>query len=123
MLAELLELEGYHVAVAHDGPSALRLVDELRPDTAILDIGLPVMDGYELARLLQARASTGGTRLIALTGYGQPSDRARALAAGFAGHLVKPIDVTQLIAQLDPASRPSRSDVDTPPAGQHNLPL
>ena len=66
---------------------------------ALLDIGLPVMDGYELARRL--RSQLGTVRLIAITGYGQPDDRARAKEAGFDAHLVKPVDLDELQAALD----------------------
>jgi CheY-like chemotaxis protein len=70
-------------------------------DVAILDIGLPVMDGYELAGRIRAELGEAGPRLIALTGYGQDSDRARAKAAGFAEHLTKPVDVGCLLGALD----------------------
>jgi PAS domain S-box-containing protein len=85
-----LQVDGHDARAAYGGAEALRCVGEFRPEVVVLDIGLPEMDGYEVARRL--RASEGGTalRLIALTGYGQPEDRARALAAGFDSHLVKP---------------------------------
>ena len=92
MLAEGLRLQGHEVRVAYDGPEALRVAGELDPEVALLDIGLPVMNGYELARHLRAR---GGTRchLVAMTGYGQESDRARARQHGFDAHVVKPVDL------------------------------
>lgn len=96
MLAEVLMDWGYTVRVAHDGPTALRLVAEFTPEIALLDIGLPVMDGYELARLLKENPSFQRTHLVALTGYGQETDRQRSAAAGFDAHLVKPIDMTTL---------------------------
>jgi len=96
LLAETLEVLGYECHVAHDGPSALTLSERSRPSVAILDIGLPVMDGYELARRL--RAIRPDIKLIALTGYGQSSDRQLSAEAGFDSHLVKPVDVAQLIA-------------------------
>jgi PAS domain S-box-containing protein len=89
-LAEL----GHDPVVAHDGAAALELAGTFRPEIAVLDIGLPVMDGYELARRL--RDQHGKLRLIALTGYGQPADRARAAEAGFDHHLVKPVEIEQL---------------------------
>jgi CheY-like chemotaxis protein len=85
--------------VAHDGPSALRKAASFRPDIALLDIGLPVMDGYELARHLRA-ALPRAPLFIALTGYGQQHDRQRSLDAGFVDHLVKPVDPARLIDVL-----------------------
>ena len=98
LLALMLRSEGHHVAVAHDGVQALALADELRPEVAVLDIGLPVMDGYELATRLGERHDR--CRLIALSGYGQPSDQHRSSAAGFELHLIKPVDYATLIAAI-----------------------
>jgi signal transduction histidine kinase/DNA-binding response OmpR family regulator len=98
LLAELLSELGYATRLAHDGPSALLLAQQFRPQLAILDIGLPVMDGYEVARRLREMPALRQTRLVALTGYGQESDTARSRAAGFAMHLVKPVDVERLEA-------------------------
>jgi len=97
LLAEALEMEGYQTRVAFDGPSALRVAAEFRPDLAFLDIGLPVMDGYELARRMRTLAQ-GPLLLVAVTGYGQASDRARSAAAGFDEHLVKPIGIDSALA-------------------------
>ncbi|HEY0194924.1 MAG TPA: ATP-binding protein, partial [Kofleriaceae bacterium] len=94
LLADLLEAGGYTTLVAHDGPSGLTAAAGFQPRLAIVDIGLPVMDGYELGRLL--RADHAELQVVALTGYGQPEDRARTAALGFAAHLVKPIDIAQL---------------------------
>jgi signal transduction histidine kinase len=105
MLAEMLSAEGFSVRYAVDGPSGLQLAAELKPDIAILDIGLPVMDGFELAARFQDNAALKRTRLIALTGYGQPEDRARSAAAGFAAHLVKPVDRDKLRAAISALSR------------------
>jgi CheY-like chemotaxis protein len=102
MLAGALVQIGYDVAVAHDAPSALERAREFEPDVALLDIGLPVIDGYELAERL--RLQCDGTRtlaLIAVTGYGQEADRARSDRAGFERHLVKPIDLRQLAVTLE----------------------
>jgi PAS domain S-box-containing protein len=90
MLGCALSLQGCDVRVAHDGPSALNLASD-RFDAALLDIGLPVMDGYELAARLKELPHWANTRLIAVTGYGQDSDRKRALSVGFHEHLVKPV--------------------------------
>lgn len=89
-LAEFLKVCGHRVEIAHDGASALAVAARVPPDLAILDIGLPLMDGYELAGRL--RAVIGSIELIAMTGYGEPDDRARSLAAGFDHHLTKPVD-------------------------------
>ena len=98
MLAEALRVNGHVVGVAHDGPAALSLVDDFRPELALLDIGLPVMDGFDLARRLKSRLSTSPPKFVAVTGYGQASDRARTKKAGFDEHLVKPIDLAHLNA-------------------------
>ena len=101
ILAETLSLIGHDVRCAHDGPSALRMALELVPDVALLDIGLPVMDGYELAARLRAEPRVASVQLIALTGYGQPGDRKRSHDAGFAAHLVKPVSIDALVAAID----------------------
>ncbi len=98
LVAELLRDVGHEVSVAHDGPEALSLARERAPDVAILDLGLPVMDGFELADRL--RDLPAPPRLIALTGYGQKGDRARTRAAGFDAHLVKPISSDVLLKAL-----------------------
>jgi signal transduction histidine kinase/CheY-like chemotaxis protein len=100
MLCELLEGLGHAAAVAHDGVAALDVASSFRPDIALLDIGLPVMDGYELARKLRERPGGAALRLIAVTGYGQDGDRARAREAGFDHHLIKPIELDVLISLL-----------------------
>jgi CheY-like chemotaxis protein len=91
MLHEALAFSGHHVRAARDGASGLALAAETRPDVALIDIGLPDLDGYELARRL--RAVPGGRRigLIAITGYGQAEDQRRAYEAGFDAHLTKPV--------------------------------
>jgi CheY-like chemotaxis protein len=101
LLALILESFGFVPAVAHDGPSALRLAREFRPDIAVLDIGLPVMDGYELAERLHASDGFETLPLLAVTGYGQAEDRARAKAAGFAAHLTKPVAADALRRSID----------------------
>ena len=91
-LALLLELEGHQVATTYSASAALEAAERLQPDVAFIDIGLPQMDGYEVARRLRASDCCRGTRLVALTGYGQPDDRDEARRAGFDHHLVKPAD-------------------------------
>ena len=104
LLAEVLRNAGHVVATAKDGPTALKVMKTFHADAAILDIGLPVMDGYELAGRLRAELGKELPRLIALTGYGQESDRARAKQAGFAEHLTKPVDAACLLGALDAPS-------------------
>jgi PAS domain S-box-containing protein len=105
LLGDTLTELGYEVAVANDGPSALRVAPELKPQVGLLDIGLPVMDGYELARRLRALPEVpADMRLVAITGYGQDADRCRSREAGFAAHLVKPIALDALTAALRASS-------------------
>jgi CheY-like chemotaxis protein len=99
LLGQILESFGYAVRLAHDGPEALQLARAFRPAVALLDIGLPVMDGYELARKLRSRLPD--IRLVAVTGYGQPNDRRRALDAGFQAHLIKPVTIGTVTETLD----------------------
>ena len=103
-LRAVLELEGHRVAAAVDGMAALELATTFRPDVVFIDLGLPGVDGYEVARRLR---STGpkGLCLVALTGYGQPEDRARALDAGFDVHLTKPVDLGEVHRMLSLAER------------------
>jgi PAS domain S-box-containing protein len=102
-LALLLELKGHEVRVALDGPAALATAHAFQPEVVLLDIGLPGMDGYEVARRLRAeRAGEGGLLLVALTGYGQDEDRRRSREAGFDHHLVKPVDFDELTRVLGP---------------------
>jgi signal transduction histidine kinase/DNA-binding response OmpR family regulator len=99
LLAETLRATGHAAAVAYDGRSALAVAGTFAPDVALLDIGLPVMDGYELGGKL--REANPAIRVVALTGYGQDSDRRRSQAAGFDGHLVKPVELDHLISLFD----------------------
>jgi PAS domain S-box-containing protein len=105
-LHEFLALQGYETAVVHDGLAGLERAATFAPDVCVLDIGLPVMDGYELARRLRDQLGAG-PRLIAATGYGQDADRARARDAGFDHHLVKPILLDALLALLDDGPPPA----------------
>jgi two-component system CheB/CheR fusion protein len=95
-LAMLLQASGHNVSVEYEAPSAIERARRERPQVLLLDIGLPGMDGYELARRLRIMPAMRGAVLIAVTGYGQPEDRSRSVAAGFDHHLVKPIDPGQL---------------------------
>ena len=100
MLAAALSAKGYRTQVAFDAPAALRIAVEFRPAIAFLDIGLPVMDGYELAARLRGLPELNGIRLFALTGYGQEADRQKTRDAGFDHHFVKPIDLDAIEAIL-----------------------
>jgi signal transduction histidine kinase len=99
-LGLLLRFLGADVEVAHDGPSALERMQPFRPELVLLDIGMPGMDGYEVAARIRALPSNGDVTVIALTGWGQSEDRARSHAAGFDRHLVKPVDIDTLEALL-----------------------
>jgi CheY-like chemotaxis protein len=90
-LSVLLRYRGHEVQIAYDARDALKCVQSFRPDVALLDIGLPEMDGYELAQRLRADPALNDIRLVALTGYAQAEDRQRAHAVGFDDHLVKPV--------------------------------
>ena len=99
-IAMLLSLDGHDVRSVHDAQRALDMVSEFLPDLVLLDIGLPGMDGYEVARQLRSRQEITGIRLVAVTGYGQQEDRDRARDAGFDQHLVKPVEPDALNAVL-----------------------
>jgi PAS domain S-box-containing protein len=99
-LAMVLSLRGYDVRVARDGPAALSAAQEFHPELVLLDIGLPGMDGYAVARALRAGPAEGRVRLVALTGYGRDEDRRRSAEAGFDDHLVKPIAPDELFQLL-----------------------
>ena len=100
LLSLLLETSGYEILIEHDPYRALERIRNEMPDVCLLDIGLPDMDGNELAQHLRALPQTAGTLLIALTGYGQEEDRKATLAAGFDHHLVKPVDFKKLASIL-----------------------
>lgn len=105
LLAEMLSALGYVTRFAQDGPSAIRAAEEFDPDIALLDIGLPIMDGYELAERFAAHPRLSRTALFAVTGYGQQQDRRRSEDAGFLAHLVKPVDIDQLRMALESLTR------------------
>lgn len=101
-LALVLGMDGHEVRTASDGLEALRVAEEFRPQLVLLDIGMPKLDGYETARRLRERPWAKGTRLFALTGWGQEEDREQARLAGFDRHLVKPVDpdaLSQILSQ------------------------
>jgi PAS domain S-box-containing protein len=107
-LADVLTLQGHSAHLATDGASGLRKARELRPDVVLCDIGLPDVDGYEVARTLRRDDELRSTYLVALSGYAQPEDRRRAVEAGFDAHLTKPADLEELarvVAEAPPQSR------------------
>jgi CheY-like chemotaxis protein len=99
-LAMMLELDGHSVIRAHDGAAAIAIASSERPSVMLLDIGLPDIDGYELARRLRALPEVDNALLIAVTGYGQAEDRRRAEDAGFDHHVVKPVEFESLRSML-----------------------
>lgn len=96
MLVALLEADDYEVTSAADGEAGLQLILQDRPELAIVDIGLPKLDGYEVARRVRQQIPAGELRLVALTGYGQDSDHELVMRAGFDTHLVKPLNHARL---------------------------
>lgn len=102
-LATLLSLEGHDTSVAPDGPSALSTIEASAPDVVLLDIGLPGMDGYEVARRVCQQPRLSKVKLVALTGWGQDHDRKLAKAAGFDHHLTKPVEPTELYKVINSA--------------------
>jgi CheY-like chemotaxis protein len=110
MLQLLLNKLGPHeVEIAHDGVSALETAKRFAPDLVLLDIGLPRMDGYEVARQLRDNAEFDNTTLVAVTGYGDSEDRQRSTDAGFNEHVVKPVDVETLRRLLNCPKRSAAS--------------
>jgi CheY-like chemotaxis protein len=108
MLQLAIELDGHDVASADNGETALELLEFQQPDVAIIDIGLPDFDGYELAQIIRAHPNCADIRLLAVTGHTQASDQERALAAGFDVHLPKPVDLDELLAALVACKRSRR---------------
>jgi CheY-like chemotaxis protein len=99
-LEMLLRSSGHVVRTVHDGRAALAAAGEFRPEVALLDIGMPVLNGYEVAARIRREAWGRGMVLVALTGWGQDADRARSAAAGFDHHVLKPVEPAALQALL-----------------------
>ena len=116
----LLELQGHEVHVAHAGPAALRVAADKKPDVILLDIGMPGMNGYEVAKQLRGQDEFADTLLVAITGYGRASDVKQTQSAGFDHHLVKPVDYEKLQAVLasKSAKNAEREDVDVRSGGE-----
>lgn len=110
-LSRLLQLSGHQVTMAADGPEALRQAEATDPEIVLLDIGLPGMDGYQVARTLRERADSERVVLVALTGYGREEDRRRSREVGFDHHLVKPVDIDALLALIESQRRLSAPPV------------
>ncbi len=106
MLRAILELDGFQVEVAEDGQQGLAAILAQRPDAALIDIGLPGLNGYEIARRVRETLSSSDVRLVALTGYGQAKDRQAAFQAGFDEHLVKPVNPEALARVLGAPKKP-----------------
>lgn len=96
-LAWVMELNGYEVKACFDGPSAVETAHEFHPDIVLLDLGMPVMDGYEVCRRLREDKTLADTLVIAQTGWGSPAERQRTAEAGFDYHMTKPVDFTTLL--------------------------
>jgi len=108
-LALILERSGHYVHVAHDGLEAVQAAAAFRPDVVLLDIGLPKMNGFEVAKRIRQQRGKGDVALVAVTGWGQQEDRRRAMEAGFDHHLTKPVEMAtlmELLAALTTASEP-----------------
>jgi CheY-like chemotaxis protein len=119
-LAGLLAIGGHTTRAVLSSEEALACAAEFAPDLALLDIGLPRLDGYELAKQFRRKPELNAIRLIALTGYGQAEDRERALAAGFDEHLVKPVDLSVLertLAAISPEKDECTGNRQLPPPG------
>jgi CheY-like chemotaxis protein len=99
-LAALLRIEGHDVTVVHDGQSALDRFDAIQPEVMLLDIGMPGLSGYDVARSVRRGTLGRAVTLVAITGWGQDSDKDRALTAGFNHHLTKPVEPEQLLRLL-----------------------
>ena len=123
-LALILQLGGHDTRVAYSGPDALELASNFRPDVVLMDIGLPAMDGFEVARRLRARADTEGVLLVAVTGYGHEEVLQKAKQVGFDHHLLKPLDLDTLLALLSlpmPTATACGSSMHgTPPIAEHS---
>jgi len=118
----LLQLGGHTTAVAHDGLEALQAAAEFKPDIVLLDLGLPGMDGYEVARAIRRMPESGNPVLVAVTGWGAPEERLRSKQAGFDEHLTKPVDISmiELLLTSLPARAPN-ADGNPPTENGHKI--
>ena len=102
-LGDLLKARGHDVRIVYDGEDAIRAAQEFKPEVAFVDIGMPKIHGYDVARRMRSMPETSGALLVAVTGWGQEHDRKRAREAGFDRHLVKPVDPDEIDAILENA--------------------
>ncbi|MFC0682568.1 response regulator [Lysobacter korlensis] len=109
MLGMLVEAMGYHAVIEGRPVDALKRIDVERPDICLLDVGMPEMDGYELARAIRMHPIWRRLTLVAVTGYGQPEDRDRAIQAGFDDHFAKPLDQAALALLLADHARSKKT--------------
>lgn len=100
ILAMVMSLEGHGVAVASNGEAALQLAGKIRPDVAILDMGMPAMDGHTLAQRIRASSWGASCLVVALTGFGEAEDKLRARGSGFDVHFTKPLDPSRLVGRI-----------------------
>lgn len=107
-LRDVLAIYGYRVEVAYDGSDGLARALDFAPDVVICDVGLPDLDGYQVARALRSHRDLGRATLVALTGYGQPEDQRSAFEAGFNAHMTKPADLESLQRLLAEVARGAR---------------
>jgi CheY-like chemotaxis protein len=101
LLRELLELRGYTVLEACDGQDALRIIDETQPELLLLDIGMPILDGFGVIRRIRENPRLANLRVVAVTAYAMRGDQERILSSGFDGYLSKPVNPTSLAQELD----------------------
>jgi PAS domain S-box-containing protein len=122
-LSLLLQLAGHTTCLAHDGPEALKAATEFKPDIVLLDLGLPGMDGYEVARAIRRMPEIGHPVLVAVTGWGGPDDRARTKQAGFDEHFTKPVEISmiELLLTALPERRAAGDDGSPPVENGHTL--
>jgi len=118
LLRELLENRGYAVVEACDGLEALRMVDETKPDMLLLDIGMPVLDGYAVVRRIRQNPALAPLPILAITAYAMQGDREKILHSGFDGYLSKPVNAHALADELDRLLH-TREDRNTPPNQLH----
>jgi CheY-like chemotaxis protein len=109
LLRELLESRDYEVTEACDGQEALRMIERSRPDILLLDVGMPVLNGYELVRKIRSDPSLATLPVLAVTAYAMHGDRENILQSGFDGYLSKPINPRSLVEEMDRLLRPSDS--------------
>jgi CheY-like chemotaxis protein len=115
-MALLLRLDGHEVRLAHDGEAALEEARSFKPDVVFLDLNLPKMDGYEVARRLRKEPAMSGMALVAITGYGHEEERRRTREAGFHSHLLKPVDFDTLRELL--SSLPANPSLNKQPLNE-----